>query len=98
MRTKFCLHKGKPYPFGLYRNPLTFFFTNPEITVCMVDIVLHRCISLLQKAFLTPEPCGVTFYDGFMHFTLFKNQQPFPAIIKLGRARDCYNITLIVFV
>ncbi len=61
---------------------------------------LHKHINSLQKPFIKPpEQCGaVLMMDGctFLGFPIFHHT--FTAIMKLGRARTCFNITPIVII
>ncbi len=55
----------------------------------------HRFTS--EGLYSPPGAMWSYFYDGTLYFAS-KYQQPFTAIIKLGRARTIFNMTLIVFV
>ncbi len=75
--------KENQSPLGLYRNPQTFFFTNPHFVLLIGD----RCFVLLsplptgdyatpyvsRRPLLTLRSRVECFYDGFMHFILLQN-------------------------
>ncbi len=73
--------------------------------VLNMEIFLHKLIDLIKRPLLTPQSCVAYFFWWMdaLYWTsneleIYWSQQPFTAIIKLGRARTFLNITPIVFV
>uniref|UniRef100_A0A671KJW9 Uncharacterized protein n=1 Tax=Sinocyclocheilus anshuiensis TaxID=1608454 RepID=A0A671KJW9_9TELE len=99
------LAKENQSPLGLYRNPPTFFFTNPRFVLLISD----HCFGLISAAFpgssLLIGACAtLTSYvispelrplltPGTIWSILYDGWMQF-----LGKSQDIFNITLIVFV